>query len=693
MANWTTLKTAVNNVIKTNGSQQITGQALQNVLNNIITSLGGNYTFIGVANPTTNPGTPDGKVYYEAKEGIYPNFGGIEVNKGEMAYLKWDGTSWHKETSAAVTIIGDVNKLTTINKIIVDAINEINVKDIVNQSIDPASDITSEYIFEQGQSYGEIGGKIQTGIFNTWTHTKLYKEGKGKRVQITIPPTSRPSSVIQYVDDSENIVSLDGTGLSGGESYNFDLVFPAEASAVYVSGDEGKIRIFDMLSSELPPAVNIIGNVNTLTTENKILVDAINEANMRNIVYQSTGTTYKDISEEYTIEQGQSYGEVGGKIQTSSPGIWEHIKIAKDGRPLMVNCVTPPSSNPSSIIQYVDDFDNIISLEGVKLGGGREFSHELSFPEGATAVYVSGDKNMIQVMDMSITLPLPAINIIGDVNKLLTENKVLVDAINELRLASKPTTAFRFRVLSWNIGHYAKGNNTSSLITSETYESQKKQFREVFNRYAADIVGLCEYSSIFFENETASDAILCQYPHQYIAPTEKDYVGTALYSAFSLSSLTEFSLGTNKAYEGRFFANEKEVIVCMCHVPWGAHNDNLSALNTIISRYADNPYVVVMGDFNWSAGREEECAKLFTDSGYQIANWGYMGKILTSYNNVIASNYLDNVAVKGGCILHTEVLQNTPEGLDPDNPSTSDESLWDSVNLSDHFPVICDISI
>lgn len=78
MANWTALKAAIADVIKTNGNQEITGVVLQNTLNNIISNIGKNAQFVGVANLNTNPGTPDGNVFYLASEvGVYSNFGGI----------------------------------------------------------------------------------------------------------------------------------------------------------------------------------------------------------------------------------------------------------------------------------------------------------------------------------------------------------------------------------------------------------------------------------------------------------------------------------------------------------------------------------------------------------------------------------------------------------------------------------------
>lgn len=96
MSKWSTLKAAIANVIKTNGAQAITGSVLQSVLNNIVSSLGENYQFVGIATTSTNPGTPDGNVFYIAGEGTYTNFSNLSVNLGELAVLKWNG-SWSKQ--------------------------------------------------------------------------------------------------------------------------------------------------------------------------------------------------------------------------------------------------------------------------------------------------------------------------------------------------------------------------------------------------------------------------------------------------------------------------------------------------------------------------------------------------------------------------------------------------------------------
>ena len=95
MANWSNLKSSINSVIKTNGNQEITGQVLQNVLNTIVSTLGENATFIGVATPSTNPGVPDGPVFYFANSaGVYSNFDGIELEIPGLVilYNNTDGT-------------------------------------------------------------------------------------------------------------------------------------------------------------------------------------------------------------------------------------------------------------------------------------------------------------------------------------------------------------------------------------------------------------------------------------------------------------------------------------------------------------------------------------------------------------------------------------------------------------------------
>ena len=103
MSNYNSLKTTIDANIKQNGNQEITGQILNSVLNQMVTTLGAGYQFAGVATIDTNPGAPDAKVFYIANgKGTYTNFGGLEVMEDEVALLKYD-TAWTKEVTGIAT--------------------------------------------------------------------------------------------------------------------------------------------------------------------------------------------------------------------------------------------------------------------------------------------------------------------------------------------------------------------------------------------------------------------------------------------------------------------------------------------------------------------------------------------------------------------------------------------------------------
>ena len=112
MSNYNSLKTTIDANIKQNGRQEIKGQILNSVLNQMVTTLGIGYQFMGVATIDTNPGSPDAKVFYIANgKGTYTNFGGLEVTEDEVVVLYWD-SSWHKEATG----IASNEKLTELEK-------------------------------------------------------------------------------------------------------------------------------------------------------------------------------------------------------------------------------------------------------------------------------------------------------------------------------------------------------------------------------------------------------------------------------------------------------------------------------------------------------------------------------------------------------------------------------------------------
>lgn len=117
MGNYEELKAAVASVIKANGNQEITGQVLQNTLATLISQIGVNATFAGIATPSTAPGTPDQNVFYIAgQSGTYPNFNAIVLDN-EVAILSNKSGTWVKTAIGFATNdgIGNVIGLDNVN--------------------------------------------------------------------------------------------------------------------------------------------------------------------------------------------------------------------------------------------------------------------------------------------------------------------------------------------------------------------------------------------------------------------------------------------------------------------------------------------------------------------------------------------------------------------------------------------------
>lgn len=112
---WKKLKSLVVNAIKPNNQQQITGQILQDTLNSIISAVGENATFAGIATPDIVPGEPDGPTFYLAVEpGEYINFGDIALTKG-LSIIQWNSQEW-KITNLETDILNSINSLDTLTQ-------------------------------------------------------------------------------------------------------------------------------------------------------------------------------------------------------------------------------------------------------------------------------------------------------------------------------------------------------------------------------------------------------------------------------------------------------------------------------------------------------------------------------------------------------------------------------------------------
>lgn len=95
MANYANLIAAIKAAVKQNGTNDITGQVMQDVLVNMTNTIGRFAAFAGTAMPSTNPNSPDQTVYYLTSiPGTYVNFGGIVVPPDRLVALHNISGSW-----------------------------------------------------------------------------------------------------------------------------------------------------------------------------------------------------------------------------------------------------------------------------------------------------------------------------------------------------------------------------------------------------------------------------------------------------------------------------------------------------------------------------------------------------------------------------------------------------------------------
>ena len=143
MGNYEQLKAAIAAVIKANGAQEITGNVLQATLLSLVSNIGDNATFAGIATPTTNPGTPDQNVFYlAAQPGVYSNFGGVELTDQVLIFSNknrsWVKTDFGIATSAKVAEVVEYlnNKIVVKNLVDIMTVDkETSIKDKITTKI------------------------------------------------------------------------------------------------------------------------------------------------------------------------------------------------------------------------------------------------------------------------------------------------------------------------------------------------------------------------------------------------------------------------------------------------------------------------------------------------------------------------------------------------------------------------------
>ena len=103
--NYSQLKNAIAEVIRTNGNEEITGEVLQYTLLEMVSVLGKDYQFAGVGTPLTDTTERDDNVAWILGRGTYENFGNpFTVAVDEIAVVKYDGTFTVEKIKTGVVV-------------------------------------------------------------------------------------------------------------------------------------------------------------------------------------------------------------------------------------------------------------------------------------------------------------------------------------------------------------------------------------------------------------------------------------------------------------------------------------------------------------------------------------------------------------------------------------------------------------
>ena len=320
MANYNSLKATVNANIKANNNQEITGPILNSVLTQMINSLGAGYQYAGIATPSTNPGTPDQRVFYIASiPGTYPNFGNIAVRDNWVAILKYDG-SWRVEGTnmASVDSVGlqEIKFNITQGQNHSSQIDQIwaNIKmgtEFLVENINSTFTGNSVYLFAyyaDGTS-AELGG-IGYGIRRAFTATKdierlgVYVENTQTAVislTVIYGVAKKADEAYIWIDEAQRQISDIGSriwaisdGLSGTQ---YNLIHDKAAQKVTITA--GGIRLY-LIGKQInlagPFDMNYNANQNGAWVIDKSVIenaanDSVITLTSSNVMFANTNTT------------------------------------------------------------------------------------------------------------------------------------------------------------------------------------------------------------------------------------------------------------------------------------------------------------------------------------------------------------------------------------------------------------------
>lgn len=231
---------------------------------------------------------------------------------------------------------------------------------------------------------------------------------------------------------------------------------------------------------------------------------------------------------------------------------------------------------------------------------------------------------------------------------------------------------------TWNLGHFAKGKRSYSLVKSSELYDYSKKLRSIINdSIKPDVICFNEYSVVLGVdssniNQLTKDVIF----YNFKRGKEGKQVGyscNAIFSNKRIKRFEECSFESSKPFlkelpraaayyylsSDLYISGSKVKLVCV-HTTSGAPKVCQAQIAELIEKFDKVDKVIMCGDWNTQSYTR------FKKAGYQLANDG-------SYKTYPAKEWpLDNIVAKGVKISDVHVVK---------------------TDLSDHYPLVCKISL
>lgn len=245
----------------------------------------------------------------------------------------------------------------------------------------------------------------------------------------------------------------------------------------------------------------------------------------------------------------------------------------------------------------------------------------------------------------------------------------------------------KFRFAHWNVGHFTyyddkQGSSTPDIPAADS-DAMAIRYKKIINEVDADILCICEDDPNFdAAGNTSIDKLYYKFPIRYQG-TKYNYMCASIYSVLPLtvSSVSEVkysqTVQANRYYKLMVAQiNGKTVKIAETHLETNTGSGaqaRAAQIQQLINAFANDDYVILAGDFNCSPVSDVDP---FIAAGYEMANHGYIGDLVTYHGHLSPYNQLplDMICTKGFRISNIRV----------------NEGAFD---LSDHAAISCDLTM